>query len=49
MIVRQPFAETTISLGLLGPDAVALGAATLPMEAFLKARRPPSLTTPHPP
>jgi predicted NBD/HSP70 family sugar kinase len=29
------FAQTTIELGSLGPDAVALGAATLPMEHFL--------------
>lgn len=29
------FAQTSIELGLLGADAVALGAATLPMEHFL--------------
>jgi predicted NBD/HSP70 family sugar kinase len=29
------FAETSIELGRLGPDAVALGAATLPIESFL--------------
>lgn len=29
------FAQTSIELGGLGPDAVALGAATLPMERFL--------------
>jgi predicted NBD/HSP70 family sugar kinase len=29
------FAQTSIELGALGPDAVALGAATLPMERFL--------------
>jgi predicted NBD/HSP70 family sugar kinase len=29
------FAQATIELGRLGPDAVALGAATLPMERFL--------------
>jgi predicted NBD/HSP70 family sugar kinase len=29
------FAQTTMELGQLGPDAVALGAATLPMERFL--------------
>jgi predicted NBD/HSP70 family sugar kinase len=29
------FAQTTIELGRLGPDAVALGAATLPMEHLL--------------
>jgi hypothetical protein len=30
-----PFAQTSIELGRLGPDAVALGAATLPIEALL--------------
>jgi predicted NBD/HSP70 family sugar kinase len=29
------FAQTSIELGRLGPDAVALGVATLPMERFL--------------
>jgi predicted NBD/HSP70 family sugar kinase len=29
------FAQTSIELGRLGPDTVALGAATLPMERFL--------------
>jgi len=29
------FAQTSIVLGELGPDAIALGAATLPMERFL--------------
>ena len=29
------FSQTSIELGRLGPDAVALGAATLPMERFL--------------
>jgi predicted NBD/HSP70 family sugar kinase len=29
------FAQTSIELGTLGPDAVAIGAATLPMERFL--------------
>jgi predicted NBD/HSP70 family sugar kinase len=29
------FAQASIELGSLGPDAVALGAATLPMERFL--------------
>jgi predicted NBD/HSP70 family sugar kinase len=33
--LRHPFAATTIELGKLGPGAVALGAATLPMESFL--------------
>jgi predicted NBD/HSP70 family sugar kinase len=29
------FAQASIELGRLGPDAVALGAATLPMDCFL--------------
>jgi predicted NBD/HSP70 family sugar kinase len=33
--LRHRFAQTSIELGGLGPDAVALGAATLPMERFL--------------
>jgi predicted NBD/HSP70 family sugar kinase len=33
--LRHPFAATSIELGRLGPGAVALGAATLPMESFL--------------
>jgi predicted NBD/HSP70 family sugar kinase len=33
--LRHPFADTSIELGRLGPDAVALGAATLPIERFL--------------
>ena len=33
--LRHLFTDTSIELGRLGPDAVALGAATLPMEAFL--------------
>jgi predicted NBD/HSP70 family sugar kinase len=33
--LRHPFAQTSIELGRLGPDAVALGAATLPVEALL--------------
>ena len=33
-LVHQ-FAQTSIELGGLGPDAVALGAATLPVERFL--------------
>jgi predicted NBD/HSP70 family sugar kinase len=38
--LRHPFAETLISLGQLGPDAVALGAATLPVERFLSGMLP---------
>jgi predicted NBD/HSP70 family sugar kinase len=33
--LRHPFAATSIELGRLGPEAVALGAATLPVERFL--------------
>ena len=33
--LRHPFAATSIELGSLGPGAVALGAATLPMESVL--------------
>jgi predicted NBD/HSP70 family sugar kinase len=33
--LRHPFGQTTITLGRLGPDAVALGAATLPVADLL--------------
>ena len=33
--LSHPFGQTTITVGRLGPDAVALGAATLPVQAFL--------------
>lgn len=33
--LRYPFAAASIELGQLGPEAVALGAATLPVERFL--------------
>jgi len=33
--LRLPFSQTTIELGVLGRDAVALGAATLPVARFL--------------
>jgi predicted NBD/HSP70 family sugar kinase len=39
--LSHPFAGTTIELGRLGPDAVGLGAATLPIERFLSGTRPP--------
>ncbi len=40
--LRRPFAAASIELGQLGPEAVAFGAATLPMEDFLNgAWRPP--------
>jgi predicted NBD/HSP70 family sugar kinase len=35
--LRHPYADTSIELGHLGPDAVALGAATLPIERFLNS------------
>ena len=38
--LRHPFAETSIELCRLGPDAVALGAATLPVERFLNGAAP---------
>jgi predicted NBD/HSP70 family sugar kinase len=36
--LTQPFAKTSIELCTLGPDAVALGAATLPIERLLNSR-----------
>lgn len=33
--LRQPFAQTSIELGRLGPEAVAVGAATLPLAHLL--------------
>ncbi|MGW6397879.1 ROK family protein [Streptomyces sp. NPDC055134] len=33
--LRHPYAQTTIELGRLGPDAVTVGAATLPLARFL--------------
>jgi len=39
--LRHPFAAASIELGQLGPEAVAFGAATLPMEDLLNgASRP---------
>jgi predicted NBD/HSP70 family sugar kinase len=40
--LRHPFAATSIELGQLGPWAVALGAATLPVESFLNGVHGPS-------
>jgi predicted NBD/HSP70 family sugar kinase len=40
--LSHPFAETTITVGRLGPDAVALGAATLPIQAFLNGTAVPA-------
>jgi predicted NBD/HSP70 family sugar kinase len=39
--LRHPFGATSIELGRLGPEAVALGAATLPVERFLNGSSPP--------
>jgi predicted NBD/HSP70 family sugar kinase len=40
--LRHPFAVASIEISQLGPEAVAFGAATLPMEDFLNgASRPP--------
>jgi predicted NBD/HSP70 family sugar kinase len=33
--LRRPFSAASVELGRLGPEAVALGAATLPIERFL--------------
>jgi predicted NBD/HSP70 family sugar kinase len=38
--LSHPFARTSIELGHLGPDAVGLGAATLPIEHFLDGTAP---------
>jgi predicted NBD/HSP70 family sugar kinase len=40
--LRHPFAQTTIELCQLGPDAVAFGAATLPVSALLERGGDPS-------
>lgn len=44
--LSHPFAETTITVGRLGPDAVALGAATLPIQAFLNGTAVPASRRP---
>ncbi|HEY0717492.1 MAG TPA: ROK family protein, partial [Streptosporangiaceae bacterium] len=40
--LSHPYAETTISVGRIGPDAVARGAATLPIQAFLNGTAVPA-------
>ena len=40
--LSHPFGQTTITVGRLGPDAVALGAATLPIRAFLNGTASPA-------
>ncbi|MFJ6198062.1 ROK family protein [Micromonospora sp. NPDC092111] len=48
--LRQPYAQTSIELCQLGPDAVALGAATLPMARLLRdGGVPRTAGTPMPP
>ena len=52
--LHYPFSRTVIKLGRLGPDAVARGAATLPVARFLNsggsvAVRTPELTVRHRP
>jgi predicted NBD/HSP70 family sugar kinase len=37
--LSHPFARSSIELGQLGPDAVGLGAATLPIEHFLNGEQ----------
>jgi predicted NBD/HSP70 family sugar kinase len=44
--LRHPFAATSIDVGQLGPEAVAFGAATLPMENFLNGAARPALPQP---
>jgi predicted NBD/HSP70 family sugar kinase len=41
--LKHAFANTSIELGRLGPDAVALGAATLPVERFLNGTASPAI------
>jgi hypothetical protein len=45
--LRLPFSQTSIELGVLGPDAVALGAATLPVARFLASGGEPPTQPPH--
>ncbi|MBL1096648.1 ROK family protein [Streptomyces coffeae] len=48
--LRRPYAHTTIALGRLGPDGVALGAATLPVRRFLAdGAHPPRTPVPQRP
>jgi predicted NBD/HSP70 family sugar kinase len=45
--LRHPFAETSIELCRLGPDAVARGAATLPVERLLNGAAVPARPVGH--
>jgi predicted NBD/HSP70 family sugar kinase len=47
--LTRRFAQASIELGRLGPDAVALGAATLPMERFLDGTLATRAPAPAPP
>jgi predicted NBD/HSP70 family sugar kinase len=44
--LRYPFSHVTIDVGRLGPDAVALGAATLVVERFLDSGGRPRVGVP---
>jgi predicted NBD/HSP70 family sugar kinase len=39
--LAQPYGQATIELSQLGPDAVAFGAATLPLAALLNGGEDP--------
>ena len=47
--LRHLFAQTSIGLGRLGPDAVALGAAALPIKALLSGNAFPTREATSPP
>ncbi|MFI0793526.1 ROK family protein [Micromonospora rubida] len=46
--LRQPYAQASIELCQLGPDAVAMGAATLPMARLLRDGGVPRAAAPRP-
>ncbi|WP_405095936.1 ROK family protein [Micromonospora sp. NBC_01412] len=46
--LRQPYAQASIELCQLGPDAVAMGAATLPMARLLRDGGVPRSAAPRP-
>jgi predicted NBD/HSP70 family sugar kinase len=46
--LRHPYDQISIHLGHLGPDAVAVGAATLPVAALLEGAADPRKPAPHP-
>src|ERR1700761_7750466 len=45
--LTHAFAETSITVGRIGPDAVARGAATLPIQAFLNGTAVPAARRGH--